>query len=159
YSQNNLFTTGLILDSYHHLAVESDNNEIIVVSSPAYPNKYVLADVALFFVTYLIFTLLSVLFFSLFFGITNFSFNYASKLQFYQKLAIFLPTLIISLVTIGFLNNLYTEEHNSHYPESATNISDNLSTSHKTQPDTRMDREEFANEEYQLSASTNTDTN
>lgn len=159
YSQNNLFTTGLILDSYHHLAVESDNNEIIVVSSPAYPNKYVLADVALFFVTYLIFTLLSVLFFSLFFGITNFRFNYASKLQFYLNFAFFFPMLIISLVTIGFLNNLYTEELHSQYLEKATIIRDNLSTFHETQPDIRMDQEEFANEVYQLAGITNTDIN
>jgi two-component system nitrogen regulation sensor histidine kinase NtrY len=158
YAQSGLFNTGLILDGYHHLAVESEN-EIVVVSSPAYPNKYVLADVALFFVTYLIFTLLAILIYSLFLGINNFRFNYATKLQFYLNFAFFFPMLIISVVTIGFLNNLYTEDLHSRYFEKATVIRDNLSAFHENQPEVRMDQEEFANEVYQLAGNTNTDIN
>lgn len=158
YAQTGFFTPGMTLDGYHHLAVESEN-EMVVVSSPAYPSKYVLADVALFFVTYLIFTLLAILIYSLFFGIGNFRFNYATKLQFYLNFAFFFPMLIISVVTVGFLNNLYTEDLHSRYFEKATVIRENLSTFHENQPDIEMDQEEFANEVYQLAGNTNTDIN
>ncbi len=158
YPQPALFTIGLTSDGYHHLAVESEN-EVVVVSSPAYPNKYILADVALFFVTYLVFTLLAILMYSLFIGINNFRFNYATKLQFYLNFAFFFPMLIISVVTIGFLNRLYTDDLHSRYFEKATIIRDNLSAFHENQPEVRMDQEEFSNEVYQLAGNTNTDIN
>src|SRR5690606_27539602 len=153
-----LFTTGLTAGGYHHLAVDSEN-EIVVVSSPAYPNKYILADVALFFVTYLIFTLLAILLYSLVVGINNFRFNYATKLQFYLNFAFFFRMLIISVVTVGFLNRLYIEDLHARYFEKATIIRDNLSSFHESQSDVRMDQEDFANEVYQLAGSTNTDIN
>src|SRR5690606_24173219 len=40
-----------------------------------------------------------------------------------------------------------------------TIIRDNLSSFHASQPDVRMDQEEFANEVYQLAGSTNSDIN
>lgn len=158
FNQNGLFTTGIIEDGFHHLGVRSEN-EVVVVSSPAYPNKYVLADVALFFVTYLILTLLSILIYSLILGIDNFSFNYASKLQFYLNFAFFFPMLIISVVTIGFLNRLYKEDLYLQYFEKATAIRDNLSTFHENQPNVSMDQEDFSNEVYQLAGSSHTDIN
>src|SRR5690606_19767122 len=118
---------------YHHLALKKDN-EIVVVSSLAYPNKYILADVALFFITYLIFTLLAILVYSLLIGINNFRFNYATKLQFYLNFAFFFPMLIISVVSVGFLNTLYTEDLHARYFEKATIIRDNLSSFHESQP-------------------------
>src|SRR5690606_26744907 len=106
FSQNSLFTTGVFQNDYHHLGVENENN-IILVSSPAYPNNYVLADVALYFVTYLLLTLLTIFIYSLFIGINNFRFNYATKLQFYLNFAFFFPMLVISVITVGFLSNTY----------------------------------------------------
>jgi two-component system nitrogen regulation sensor histidine kinase NtrY len=158
YSQLAPSATGLTSEGYHHLAVDSEN-EMVVVSSPAYPNKYILADVALFFVTYLIFTLLAVLLYSLLVGINNFRFNYATKLQFYLNFAFFFPMLIISVVTIGFLNRVYTEDLHARYFEKATIIRDNLSSFHESLPEIRMDQEDFSNEVYQLAGSTNTDIN
>src|SRR5690606_21539165 len=84
---------------------------------------------------------------------------YATKLQFYLNFAFFFPMLIISVVTVGFLNNLYTEDLHSRYFEKATVIRENLSTFHENQPDIQMDQEEFANEVYQLAGNTNTDIN
>lgn len=158
YPQPGLFTTGLTSDGYHHLAVDSEN-EIVVVSSPAYPNKYILADVALFFVTYLIFTLVAIFLYSSWVGINNFRFKYATKLQFYLNFAFFFPMLIISVVTVGFLNRLYLEDLHARYFEKATIIRDNLSSFHENQPDVRMDQEDFSNEVYQLAGNTNTDIN
>lgn len=158
YDQSGLFTTGFTLNGYHHLAVERDN-EVVVISSPAYPNKYVLADVALFFVSYLLLTLFFILIYSLAFGISKFRFNYATKLQFYLNFAFFVPMLIISVVTVGLLSNLYTEDLHSQYFEKATIIRDNLSSFHENQPEIRMDQEEFSNEVYQLAGNTNTDIN
>lgn len=158
YAQPALFTAGITSDGYHHFGLERDN-EIVVVSSSAYPNKYILADVALFFITYLIFTLLAILIYSLLIGMNKFRFNYATKLQFYLNFAFFVPMLIISVVTVGFLNQLYTEDLHDRYFEKGTIIRDNLSSFHASQPDVRMDQEEFANEVYQLAGSTNSDIN
>lgn len=156
--QKELLTTGVSRQGYHHLGVE-DEGTVVIVSSPSYPDSYILADVALFFVTYLILALLSIFIFSLFIGINNFRFNYATKLQFYLNFAFFFPMLIISLGTVGLLKNLYTEDLHLQYFEKATVIRDNLSTFLVNQPYISMDHEEFSNEIYQLAGSTNTDIN
>src|SRR5690606_16091708 len=95
-SQSSLFTNGVFKNNYHHIGLK-DGNNIIIVSSEKYPNTYILADVALFFVAYLILTLLSILVFWIFNGITRFRFNYSAKLQFYLNFAFFFPMLIISI--------------------------------------------------------------
>ncbi|MEX2593427.1 MAG: ATP-binding protein [Anditalea sp.] len=163
FTQSDLFTTGVFRNNYHHLGVKSQKNAIIV-SSPAYPNNYVLADVALFFVTYLILTLLSIFIYSAFLGINNFRFNYATKLQFYLNFAFFFPMLIISVITVGLLSNSYTEDLHRQYFEKATIIRDNLSKFLQTQIleeqiNGMMDQEDFSNEIYHLAGNTNTDIN
>jgi signal transduction histidine kinase len=158
FSQSGLFTTGLYRNNYHHLGIKSQDGTIIV-SSPAYSNNYVLADVALFFVTYLILTLLSIFIYSIFLGINNFRFNYATKLQFYLNFAFFFPMLIISIITVGLLSNSYTEDLHRQYFEKATIIRDNLSNFLQDQSKGVMDQEDISNEVYHLAGNTNTDIN
>lgn len=158
FNEYSLFTTGVFQNDYHHLGVKNEDN-IILVSSPAYPNNYVLADVALYFVTYLLLTLLSIFTYSLFIGINNFRFNYATKLQFYLNFAFFFPMLVISVITVGFLSNTYREDLHRQYFEKATIIRDNLSTFLEDQAGNEMDQEEFSNEVYQLAGNTSTDIN
>ena len=157
-TQYGLLTTGVFQDNYHHLGVEDEGN-IIVVSSPAYPNNYVLADVALFFVSYLILTLLSIFIYSIFQGTNQFRFNYATKLQFYLNFAFFFPMLIISMVTVGFLSNSYTEDLHQQYFDKAMIIRDNLSSFLEDQGAENMGQEQFTDEVYLLSGNTNTDIN
>ncbi len=157
-NQYGLLTTGVFQDNFHHLGVE-DKDGIIVVSSPAYPNNYVLADVALFFVSYLILTLLAIFAYSLFQGVKQFRFNYATKLQFYLNFAFFFPMLVISMITVGLLSNSYTEDLHQQYFEKAMIIRDNLSSFLEDQGPESMGQEQFTDEVYQLSGNTNTDIN
>lgn len=157
-SDPKLFTTGLVSQGYHHFAVQ-DGDSTILVSSPAYPNHYIYADVALFFVVFLIMTMLSVLLYTLFFGLDKLKFNYATKLQFYLNFAFFFPMLVISVVAVGFLSRSYTEDLHRKYFEKATIIRDHLAQYLEIHSEGFIHGEELTNEIYSLASTTNTDIN
>lgn len=157
-SQSNLYTSGIFQNRYHHLGLKNENRTI-VVSSLDYPGNYILADVSLFFVTYLILTLLTIFIYSVITGINKFRFNYATKLQFYLNFAFFFPMLIISVIAVGLLSNSYTEDLHRQYLDKASIIRNNLSTFLESRINEQMDQEEFSNEVYQLAGNTNTDIN
>src|SRR5690606_603805 len=115
-SQSSLYSNGIFQNDYHHIGLK-EGNQTIIVSSDKSPNNYILADVALFFVVYLILTLISIFIFWVFNGITRFRFNYSAKLQFYLNFAFFFPMLIISIITVGLLSNSYTEDLHRQYFE------------------------------------------
>ncbi|WP_194777091.1 sensor histidine kinase [Pararhodonellum marinum] len=154
----NLFFQGVILNQYHHFGVK-DQNKILLVSSKEYPTAYVLADVALFFVTYLFFTLISMLIYTLLRGVDKVQFNYATKLQLYLNFAFFLPMLIISVIAGGLISNSYREELHNRYFEKAETIRDNLNPFLDQQSRGLMGKDEVLTEVYTLAATTATDVN
>jgi len=154
----NLFSKGVNLSGYHHFGVES-NDDIIIVSSPAYPTYIILADVALFFVVYLVLMLFSILVYTFSFGLKYFKFNYTTKLQLYLNFAFFFPMLVISVVAVGFLSKSYTEDLHRQYMDKASIIRDNLANFLEIQLDGAITREALTNEIYSLATTTQTDIN
>ncbi|MDN3669759.1 ATP-binding protein [Echinicola jeungdonensis] len=155
---NNLYTTGLFRNNYHHFGVVNQSR-IILISSPIYPLNYILADVSLFFVGYIAFTLLFIIIYVLANGISKVRFNYATKLQFYLNFAFFIPMLIISVIAIGLLSNSYLEDLHRQYFEKASIIRDNLTKYLEEESKGTMDRDDFLAEVYRLAETTATDIN
>lgn len=154
----NVFTTGILYNGYHHLAV-SYNDKIIVVSSRKYPSNYILADIAFLFVVYLIFTLLSIAVFLMFSGLNQLRFNYATKLQLYLNFAFFFPMLIISVIAVGFLSHSYTEDLHRQYFQKAGIISDNLGRDLGGEQFNNLNKDEINTELYALATATDADIN
>jgi len=153
-----LFTTGIFKNNHHHYGVIGES-KTIVVSSTIYPMNYVFADVSLFFVAYLLFTLLCILFYSIFQGLGKLQFNYTTQLQFYINFAFFFPMLIISIISIGLLTNSYTNDLHRQYFSKASIIRNNLASYLERQAKGAMDREDFLAEVKRLAGTTGTDIN
>lgn len=154
----NFFTTGILYNGYHHLAVKY-NDKIIVVSSRKYPSNYILADIAFLFVVYLIFTLLSIAIFLFFSGLNPLRFNYATKLQLYLNFAFFFPMLIISVIAVGFLSHSYTEDLHRQYFQKAGIIRDNLGRDLAGEQFHNLNKDEINTELYALANATDADIN
>lgn len=157
-SDPDLLSRGVNLGGYHHYGVQSDEATILV-SSPSYPTYFILADVALFFVAYLLIILLSILIYTLSFGLKHLKFNYTTKLQLYLNFAFFFPMLVTSVIAVGFLSRSYTEDLHRQYMDKASIIRDNLANFLEVQQNGVIDREELTNEIYGLAATTHTDIN
>ncbi|MFD2202194.1 ATP-binding protein [Shivajiella indica] len=153
-----LYSTGIYRKKYHHFGVRNENREI-VISSPIYPVYYILADISLFFLAFILLTLISVVIYALLRGLKTFDFNYATKLQMYLNFAFFFPILIISAIILGLLANSYQEELHRQYFQKATLIKDNLSTITEKQQAGVVEREEFNEEINRLSGTTNLEIN
>lgn len=153
-----LYQGGIYRKKYHHLGLRGQD-EVIVVSSPVYPVYYILADISLFFLSYIILTLVSVLVYALFRGASMFRFNYATKLQMYLNFAFFFPILFISIIIVGLLTNSYQEELNRQYIQKSSILRDNLATILEKQEEGLGEREEFLEAVNSLSTTTNTDIN
>ena len=152
------FSSGVLLNGYHHLAVEY-NDKVIVVSSRQYPNSYILADIAFLFVAYLIFTLLSVAVFLLLTGVNQLRFNYATKLQLYLNFAFFFPMLVISVIALGFLSHSYTEDLHRQYFQKAGIIRENLGRDLGGEQFNTLNKDEINGELYALASATDADIN
>lgn len=159
-SNLDLVSRGVNFGGYHHYGVRSDEGTILV-SSPSYPMYFILADVALFFVAYLVLMLLSILAYTLSFGFKHLKFNYTTKLQLYLNFAFFFPMLVTSVIAVGFLSRSYTEDLHRQYMEKASIIRDNLAKFVEVQQNGVINNEdeELTNEIYSLAATTHTDIN
>ena len=153
-----LFSQGIYVKKYHHLGL-SNNDRVVVVSSPVYPIYYILADVSLFFVSFIILTLICVFLYTLKQGLRRFNFNYATKLQMYLNFAFFFPILTISLIIIGLLTNSYREELNRQYFQKASLVGDNLSAVLERQVIGEADRDDFVEMVNNLAGTTNVEVN
>ncbi|AFL86264.1 histidine kinase,HAMP domain-containing protein,histidine kinase [Belliella baltica DSM 15883] len=156
--QSKLYSIGIYEKKYHHLGIESED-KLVVVSSPVYPIYYILADISLFFVAFIILTLISVLIFTIVQGLTRFKFNYATKLQMYLNFAFFFPILTISLIIIGLLTNSYREELHRQYFQKASLVGDNLSAVLERQAIGEADKDDFAEMVNNLAGTTNVEIN
>lgn len=154
----NLYKKGVHASGFHHFGVQF-NDKVVVITSSQYPNNYILADVAFFFVCYLIFTLISISIFLLLAGINQLRYNYATKLQLYLNFAFFFPMLIISVISVGFLSHSYTEDLNRQYFQKAGIIRDNLGRSLSGNQFDGLNKEELNDELYALASATDTDIN
>ncbi|WP_114751317.1 ATP-binding protein [Pleomorphovibrio marinus] len=149
---------GVTYNGYHHLAVKGERSTV-VISSPSYPVHYVLADTALFFVTYLLLTLISIFVYVLFFSLDQVKFTYSTKLQFYLNFAFFFPMIVISVVSMGFLSQSYTEDLHNQYFEKASIIRDNLTSYWEERINGVINREELLDQLTYLAKNTNSDIN
>ncbi|UCS95406.1 two-component sensor histidine kinase [Echinicola marina] len=154
----NLYTTGVFKNQYHHYAVKIQSRTILI-SSPIYPYNYVLADVSFFFVGYIGLTLFFIALYVLISGLGRMQFNYATKIQFYLNFAFFVPMLIISGVSIGLLSDSYMEDLHRQYFDKAGIIRDYLAKYLEQEVQGTMDRDDFLTEVHNLSSTTASDIN
>ena len=155
---SNLYDYGIYKQKFHHVGVR-EGDRVIIVSSPVYPFYYILADISLFFLGFISFTLLSLFIVTFSKRVGSFDFNYATKLQLYLNFAFFFPILIISLIIVGLFTNSYQEELHRQYLQKTSLVTDNLSTLVEKQESGLLGKDELEEAMNNLSGNANTDIN
>lgn len=103
-SDGSIYKKGILSNQIIHCAIEGDFGEIAVISSNDYPLFYTLANFAFQFILGLGVIFLWLLGYSLI-GLTrNFKINYSARIQLYIYLAVSLPLVVISIVTLNLIN-------------------------------------------------------
>ncbi|MCL6259713.1 ATP-binding protein [Aquiflexum sp. TKW24L] len=157
-NQSTLFSSGIYKGSFHHVGVK-EGDKVIVVSSPVYPIYYILADISLFFLGFIMFTLVALMVFAFSKKIGSFRFNYATKLQLYLNFAFFFPILIISLIIVGLFTSSYQEELHRQYLQKTSLVTDNLSPVLEKKNSGILEKDELLETMNNLSGNANTDIN
>ena len=110
-----LYTTGISLNGYDHIAQEDQTGRIAVVSSREIPLVYKVANFSFLFVLGL-FIILVMIFIQ---GIYNYFMGrrlfFSARIQLYLNLAFFLPLIIVSLTTLGLTSRSSQQQLNTEY--------------------------------------------
>jgi two-component system nitrogen regulation sensor histidine kinase NtrY len=156
--QSILFSSGIYKGKFHHVGVK-EQDKVVVVSSPVYPIYYILADISLFFLGFIIFTLGALIIGAFSKKIESLRFNYATKLQLYLNFAFFFPILIISIIIVGLFTSSYQEELHRQYLQKTSLVTDNLSPVIEKRNSGLLEKDELLETINNLSGNANTDIN
>ena len=119
---------GVVEDGYLHLAFENDSNDqVLVISSPAYPLRYTMTNFSQFF-------LFMVAMIILIFGLTSLVVNarqegttISTKVQILLNFAFFLPLITVSIVVLQLVNETVETNLEAKYLETTRSAGENLS--------------------------------
>ncbi|MGV3540306.1 MAG: ATP-binding protein [Rufibacter sp.] len=138
-----LFTQGLLVEGYHHLAAASSNGTVAVVSTPAYGFRSWLSNFSFLFLlhTLALFALLAVVIIYRGRFVQVIASTFSTKIQLFLNLGVLVPLVLVS-VTIGSLvTNSYRQDMQRSYLEQGNFVRQNILTSNwghtlfKSRPD------------------------
>jgi signal transduction histidine kinase len=151
-----LYTKGLTDEKFLHIAQEDINGRIAIISSPAAPVIYWLAD----FSFQVILGLVIILTLLLIQGVYNYfasrSLYMAARIQLILNLAFFLPLITVSIITLSLITQSSQEQLNSEFLSKATRFGNTVAIAlheYKGDPD------EFEREFTRLTALADLDAN
>jgi two-component system, NtrC family, nitrogen regulation sensor histidine kinase NtrY len=110
-----LYTIGVTLNGYDHIAQEDQNGKIAVVSTPTTPFSYRVANFSFFIVLGLL-IILALIFFQ---GIFNYfrgrRLFFSARIQLYLNLAFFIPLIIVSVSIVSLTNESSQQQLDREY--------------------------------------------
>uniref|UniRef100_UPI004048CF44 ATP-binding protein n=4 Tax=Roseivirga sp. TaxID=1964215 RepID=UPI004048CF44 len=128
-NQPEIFTTGVEINDYHHLAVQGrDANEYFVVSNPVYPMRFVITNFSLFFLFSVVMIILIFFASAIFYNLKKSTVTIAAKVQILLNFAFFLPLIIVSIVVLRLVNNTVKRNIEDNYLEVAESAGRNLTS-------------------------------
>jgi signal transduction histidine kinase len=157
-NQPALYEKGIYRGGYHHIGVRQDQ-KVVIVSSAVYPIYYILADISLYFLGFVTFTLIGMISGTLLVMRGKVDFTYATKLQVYLNFAFFVPIFVISLIIVGLFTNSYQEELHRQYIQKASLVRDNLTPVIERRKAGLLERDELQEVMKSLSGTADTDIN
>lgn len=110
-----LYTEGVSVNGFDHIAQEDNNNRVAVVSTPQSPMEYQVANFSFFFVLGL-FMILFLIFVQ---GLYNYfrgkRLFFSARIQLYLNLAFFVPLIIVSISTLGLTSKASQQQLDDEY--------------------------------------------
>ncbi|MCB0492466.1 MAG: hypothetical protein KDC93_08625 [Cyclobacteriaceae bacterium] len=117
-----LLEKGVIENNFIHVGVVDDEDEITIVSSPAYSNFYVVTNFSFLFIIGLFIILIGLLVYGAKTFFQRRELNYSARIQLYVYLAFVLPLLMVSATTLGLINNSAETQLKEEYKEKSKTI-------------------------------------
>lgn len=99
-----IFTTGVKLFGYDHVAVEDDEGEVVVVSARHYPWFFVAANFSFWFLLGLALVFAWILLYALYSFSKGNTPNYSSRIQLYIYAAFIVPLVVLAVATLSVTN-------------------------------------------------------
>lgn len=106
---------GVRYAGFDHIAVEDDSGRIAIVSSPAMPFIYRMANFSFLLVTGLALLLILILFLGLFNYFQGTTLFFSARIQLFINLAFFLPLIVVSITTLSLTSLSSLEQLNTEY--------------------------------------------
>ncbi|MBC7451488.1 MAG: two-component sensor histidine kinase, partial [Cytophagales bacterium] len=92
---------------YHHTVLPGDQGTWVIVSKPYAILDVLISNASIYFLFHIIGILFIVLIHVIRINAENRQVSYATKVQIYLNLAFFIPLLLVSFITLGFVNKNY----------------------------------------------------
>ncbi|HSY61212.1 MAG TPA: ATP-binding protein, partial [Cytophaga sp.] len=96
-------------EGYYHILLEGENNAWIVVSKPYGVIDIMMSNASIYFLFHIVGIFFIVLIHVYRINAQKRQISYATKVQIYLNLAFFIPLLLVSLITLGFVNKNYEQ--------------------------------------------------
>lgn len=107
-----LFSVGLSVGGYRHIALKNDEGEVVVVSAKDYRWYDVLANFSFWFVLGLILVFCWMVIYALLSLYRGYKPTYAARIQLYVYGAFILPLVALAVATVSISNQTYKQEQN-----------------------------------------------
>ena len=102
-------TSDFRFEGYYHVVLKGENNTWIVVSKPYGIIDIMLSNASIYFLFHILGVFVIVLIHMYRINAQNRQVSYATKVQIYLNLAFFIPLILVSLITLGFVNKNYEQ--------------------------------------------------
>ena len=140
-----MYSEGIFREDHLHVAVEDVNARVAIVSSPAAPVIFKLAD----FSSLVLLGMVVILIFLLSQAILNYlrseNLFFSARIQLFLNLAFFVPLLAVSIITIGLITESSKEQLNADFLDRAIQFGQRVSTVLEEQTDQGNFENEFTN--------------
>lgn len=126
FDDSNIFGSGIEVDEYHHLGVETKSGKKIVITSPNYKVADILSNFSFLFLIHVLGITILIFVYRYSFSSNKKEFYFSTKIQLYLGASFFIPLLIVSVAILNSLNSSYKEEINKSYQKRASRIEENI---------------------------------
>jgi len=123
-----LYTSGLSISRFHHLAVRGPQNRTVVVTTATYSFSDWLANFSFLFLLHTFFWLLAIGLYMLARGryVDAFQTNFSTKIQLFLNFGILVPLVIVSVATASQVTSSYKRDLRRTYERRGKAVQENL---------------------------------
>jgi len=124
-----LFQQGAGLGSYHHLGINGENGQTLIITTKKYGSREILSNFSFLFLIFVA-GLIGCGFLYLLLQrhrLREFSPNFSTKIQIFLNFGILLPLLLVSMTTAGLVTASYKKDLMNTYEQRGEAIQENLS--------------------------------
>ncbi|GAB3549171.1 sensor histidine kinase [Spirosoma fluminis] len=123
-----LFTDGISVNKYLHVAQRGQNGRIVVVSSPGYPLQNVFSNFSFLYLLLVLTVIVVIVAYAVNYGFSEFKVNYSTRIQILLNVAFFLPLLFVIVIVLSVISSNYITNQENTYITNTRNIAVNFLT-------------------------------